>query len=270
MMLTVVCPLADSPNAERALPSAYDAAAALGVSLELFSAVEDEHMVDRRQCHLEQAGTQTGGVGTDTPRVRVIVDPHAPRALAGRSASAEVLMVMATSSQPLMHTGYVGSAAERVVRESYHPVVLIGPHNQTRLGDVNRVVIACDGSALSEEIVPDACDWAERLSAEVWVVTMLDARHKGLANATPQTEANYVRRIASRINANWEVLHGHDPARTITDWAGPNALIALTSHGRSGFSRITVGSVATAVTRWATGPVLVGNQQKRLVEPPTA
>jgi len=270
MTLTVVCPLADSSNAERALPSAYDAANALGLSLELFSAVEDKHMVGRRQSHLEQAGARTRCVGTDAPRTQVIVDPHAPRALAGRSASADVVMVMATSSQPLMHTGYVGSAAERVVRESYHPVVLIGPRNQTRLGDVDRVVVACDGSALSEEIVPDACDWAKKLSAEVWVVTVLDSRHKSLANTTPQTEANYVRRIASRIDASWEVLHGHDPARTITDWAGPNSLIALTSHGRSGFSRITVGSVATAVTRWATGPVLVGNQKKHLVEPTTA
>jgi len=269
MITTVVCPLTGDPNAERALPSAHDAARALATKLVLFSAVEDPHMVGRCEDYLEVAGQQGRGPGAEIPQHQVIIDPHAPRALAERSASADVVMVMATSAQPLMHIGYLGSAAERVVRESHHPVVLLGPHNETRLGDIDRVVIACDGSALSEEIVPDACDWATKLGADVWVVTVVDPPGKVHGDAKPATESNYVRRVATQIDANWDVLHGHDPARALTDWAGPSSLIALTSHGRSGFSRMTVGSVATAVTRWATGPVLVGNQQKRLVEPTT-
>lgn len=266
MSLTVVCPLTTRPHAERALPSAFDAAMTLGVPLELFSAVEDPHMVVRCNSYLQQTGARTRGARTEVPGTNVIVDPNAPRALATRSASANVIMVMSTSTQPLMHTGYVGSAAERVVRESHHPVVLVGPHNETRLGDVARVVIACDGSPLSEEIVPDACAWAETLGVDLWVITVVDPRSLSGVDATPMAEANYVRRVASSANASWEVLHGHDPARALTEWAGPTSLIAMTSHGRSGFSRLTVGSVATGVTRWATGPVLVGNQQKRLVD----
>ena len=31
----------------------------------------------------------------------------------------------------------------------------------------------------------------------------------------------------------------------------------MTSHGRSGLSRLTLGSVASGTARWATGPVLM-------------
>ena len=121
MITTVVCPLTGDPNAERALPSAHDAARALATKLVLFSAVEDPHMVGRCEDYLEVAGQQGRGPGAEIPQHQVIIDPHAPRALAERSASADVVMVMATSAQPLMHIGYLGSAAERVVRESHHP-----------------------------------------------------------------------------------------------------------------------------------------------------
>ena len=75
------------------------------------------------------------------------------------------------------------------------------------------------------------------------------------------TEPGYVRRLATEVGAEWEVLHGPDPAKAIVQWAG-SALIAMTTHGRSGLSRITIGSVTTAVTRWATGPVLVANRRQ--------
>jgi nucleotide-binding universal stress UspA family protein len=50
---------------------------------------------------------------------------------------------------------------------------------------------------------------------------------------------------------------GH-AADAIVEFAGrrPGTLLALTSHGRTGLVRITVGSVTMAVVRDATCPIL--------------
>ncbi len=263
--LTVVCPLNGNPSAERALPSAFDAAALFDAELTLFSAVVDSHMVGRRRDYLDLLGAQRRCSGAHLPLSDVVVDPHAPRAIAERSASPSVLTVMATSSQPLLHTGYIGSAAERTTREAFNPSLLVGPHNKTRLCDVDRVVVACDGSQLSESALPHARTWADRLDVELWVITSLSPRDLDGSGYSSAAEPTYVRRLAKRFDAQWEVLHGPDPAKAIVQWAGPS-LIAMTSHGRNGLSRLTVGSVTTAVTRWATGPVLVANSRRALDE----
>lgn len=255
---TVVCPLTGNPPAERALPSAVDVADLLGASLELFSAVEDPHMVKDRVAYLETIDTRSRDSATGRALVEVVVDPHAPRAISERSAASDSMTVMATSSQPLMHVGYIGSAAERVARDAHNPVLLVGPHNTTRLRDVEQVVVPCDGSALSEAVLLEAAGWAKRLDLDLWVVTSLNPRKTKRTQDRPVSETNYVRRLAEPVNAQWEVLHGSDPAKTIVQWAG-SALIVMTTHGRSGLSRLTVGSVTAGVTRWASGPVLVSN-----------
>ena len=55
-----------------------------------------------------------------------------------------------------------------------------------------------------------------------------------------------------------KILYG-DPSRAIVDltYEYPDALVAMTTHGRSGMSRWLMGSVADTVVRQAAGPVLV-------------
>lgn len=259
----VVCPLDGGAAAERAVPSALDVADRFGASVELFSAVEDPHLVARRRRYLDDL---VEGCGSATGRemfVNVVVDPHAPRALAERSNDDAVVTVMTTSSQPLLHAGYLGSAAERTAREASNATLLIGPRNTVRLGDVDRVVVPCDGSPLSEGILVDARSWADRLGVPMWIVSNVDPATTRHPAFRPAAESNLLRRLATEHDAQWEVLHGPDTAKAIAQWAG-TGLIAMTTHGRSGFSRLTVGSVTTAVTRWASGPVLVANRRRSL------
>lgn len=253
---TVLCPLSADPRSARALPSAIDASRILGAQLVLYRAVEDQHLVGRTNCNLTEildAYSCLDPEGqADPPAVEVVVNPHAPQAIAERAQAASTAVVMATSTQPLLHPGYLGSAAEHVVRGAVNPVLLIGPRNTTRLADVDRVVAPCDGSTLSELILPDADAWQNRLHVPLWVVTSLASR----SESRPATESNYVRRLASPLDAQWEVLHGQSPARAITEWA-PSSLITVTTHGHGGLARFTIGSVAVGLTRHATGPVLV-------------
>ena len=256
---TILCPLTSYPAAERALPSAHDAAHLLGSDVLLFSAVEDPHMIDRREQYLQDVADRTRAPDAPPASVTVVADPHAPPALGHAASSPKVLTVMATSSMPLMHTGYVGSAAERVMREAYHPVILLGPHASTRLGDVTQIVVPCDGSPLSEHAVSVGKQWADRLDVPLWVVTVISLRDMRRPGFDHDAETNYVRRLAVAADAQWEVLRGDDTARTLTEWAGPTSLITMTTHGRSGFSRFKLGSVTVGVARWSEGPVMVTN-----------
>jgi nucleotide-binding universal stress UspA family protein len=60
------------------------------------------------------------------------------------------------------------------------------------------------------------------------------------------------------------VVTGGDVARSITTWAEENEidLIALSTHGRTGFRRMVLGSIAEAVLRHATVPVMCFPKKK--------
>ena len=65
--------------------------------------------------------------------------------------------------------------------------------------------------------------------------------------------------FGSDVPITTKVLGGGDPAEEITAYADANQvdLIAVTTHGRTGFRRVALGSVAEAVTRKSRVPVLV-------------
>jgi nucleotide-binding universal stress UspA family protein len=68
---------------------------------------------------------------------------------------------------------------------------------------------------------------------------------------------------ASGLDANWETLHGDDPATAIEEFSRTlgSPVIAMTTHGRSGLARVAVGSVAMSVVRRAGCPVLVSRSR---------
>jgi nucleotide-binding universal stress UspA family protein len=135
-------------------------------------------------------------------------------------------------------------------------VLAVGPRATTPLSEVGRVVVPCDGSSLSEQAIEVGASWADRLGLDLWIVTVIPVVEQPPVRAF---EHNYVERLANgpvASGAQWDVLHGDDPARAIAEWADGD-LVVMTSHGRSGLSRLTLGSVASGTTRWATGPVLL-------------
>lgn len=75
--------------------------------------------------------------------------------------------------------------------------------------------------------------------------------------------------LAAGIVAEGCVLVG-EPAREIVHYAFTAAAdaIVLGTHGRSGFKRLFMGSVAEAVLRTASCPVMVVREKARVVNPP--
>ena len=61
------------------------------------------------------------------------------------------------------------------------------------------------------------------------------------------------------LKVSVDVVHAQDVAGTICDYAKENGfdMIALSTHGRSGFRRLVLGSVAEQILRHSEVPVLV-------------
>jgi nucleotide-binding universal stress UspA family protein len=72
------------------------------------------------------------------------------------------------------------------------------------------------------------------------------------------------RRKAFQAQATVEVLVAPSVSHALCDYAAQNgiSLIALSTHGRSGFRRLVMGSVAEAVLRNSRVPVLVFPRQE--------
>ena len=156
----------------------------------------------------------------------------------------------------------LGSVTESVLQQSFGPLVLVGPNVET--DDFSGpVLVTVDGSDESEFALPLAAAWATELRATPWILNV-DA-----PTTTPQPtdtmETAYTARLAKELTefsghpVEFDELHGKNPAVAVSDYAKRHdaSLIVASSHGRSGLSRLAMGSVVAGIVRRATCPVLV-------------
>ena len=137
-----------------------------------------------------------------------------------------------------------------------------------------RAVIPLDGSAVAESIIPFIVDIAGPLDMEIVLVRVVTPVVAGdgagvtgviqeeLAARTSEAR-DYLARVAAEL---WERgirvqvrVRTGTPVQEILAASRECAadLIAMTTHGRTGLSRLVFGSVAEAVLRLADIPVLV-------------
>jgi nucleotide-binding universal stress UspA family protein len=200
-------------------------------------------------------------------RVRVVV--RAGSAAEGvlqvaREAGADRI-AMATHGRTGLARALFGSVAERILRESPVPVLLLRPfwsYEMLPAGGVEklpvkRILIPVDGSGLALCSIPVAAAEARRVGAEVLVVHVLE---EGEDPTAVRGQLDDVRErfgidgVSARV-----LLEQGRPAEAILA-AAKNAkadLIVMSTHGRSGLSRLAAGSVTESVAREAKVPLLV-------------
>ncbi len=128
-----------------------------------------------------------------------------------------------------------------------------------------RTLVPLDDSPLASKILPHAL----RLLApdgELTLLSVVDAASVHSANVLRQLAAHRDDLARHDVRATVLVREG-DPARAILAAAKDQDLIAMSTHGRSGFQRLTRGSVAEAVLRESWVPILVANP-RALERPP--
>jgi nucleotide-binding universal stress UspA family protein len=117
-----------------------------------------------------------------------------------------------------------------------------------------RLVVALDGSAFSEEILPYARGIAGATRAGLTLLRVAEEEGEILE------AREYVEALARELGVEGKVsLARTDVTTAILDEAtrDPRALVAMTTHGRTGLLEALLGNVALSVVRNAGRPVLI-------------
>lgn len=183
--------------------------------------------------------------------------------IASRAESVDGSVVVMSSIGRGRSAALLGSIAEELLGALFGPVVVVGPDARTDRTDFRgELIVPVDGSDTSESALSLAAAWGIALEARPWVVSVIEP--DGTASGDV-AESAYPSRVARELaershhEVEFEVLHGKQPAKAITDYASDlnAALIVASTHGRTGLARITAGSVAMAIVRNAPCPVVL-------------
>ena len=134
---------------------------------------------------------------------------------------------------------------------------------------VKKILVPLDGSTLAEAILPQVVELTKSLGAEVLILRVALAhvfpgvdRMEEEVRVIHEAEA-YVSALAGRlaeegIRVRTAVRYGKAAAEILGHiTANEVDLVAMSTHGRSGLSRLVMGSVAEEVVRNAGVPVLL-------------
>lgn len=190
------------------------------------------------------------------------------------------LIAMSTRGRNVLQSGLLGSVTYKVMHESPMPVLAITPERAERhwCADygISRVIVPLDGSELAEAALPYAAalsrkmDMSLSLVRVVYLDSVLYSGGYEISHMLPDVEdqvmseareylAGAARPLREEgLDVQEKILRGKASSE-ITDLARAtdHNMIALATHGRSGMSRIVLGSVAESVVRESGDPVLV-------------
>jgi nucleotide-binding universal stress UspA family protein len=193
-------------------------------------------------------------------------------------------IAMATHGRGGIARFLMGSVAEAVMRASPVPVFALRPFwnyevlAAARVEDlpVKNVLVPLDGSSLSLAVIPHAVEVARKFGARLLLMRAVPpgaAVAHARAGADQEevaekfSDLDQARRALEEIGAEVKalgvdvgtVVDQDEPARAILDTVRFHAidLVAMTTHGRTGITRMVVGSVTESVLRDAQIPLLV-------------
>jgi nucleotide-binding universal stress UspA family protein len=265
MIKKIVVPLDGSPLARNALAPAQTLAGRLDATLLLMTTHWADGIGNARE-YLDQQAAELGDVRVET---RVVHDRFAAEAILLLANGADTVVCMSTHGRSGLGQAVLGSVAEEVLRKADHPILFVGPRldpvawESAHWFSAGTILVALDGSKTSESVVPVAAEWARRLGLGIELTQVLITPvGLGIQSGGGDAERAALEAVASGLDleprARCEVLHGPDAASTLLEHAShaPATLIAITSHGRTGLRRVTLGSVAMQVVHRSACPVL--------------
>ncbi len=194
------------------------------------------------------------------------------------------LVVMTTHGRGPLARAWLGSVADGVARRSSIPVMLLRPTADPEpLGErlFRTILVPLDGSPLAEQVLTPAIGLGTLVGARYTLVRVVspllvtgyaptpegmltDAAYGPELDVLIQDAEAYLEETTSGLRARGlavetEVVAETQPALGILEYARESAadLIAMATHGRTGFSRLLLGSVADKVLRGTSAPVLL-------------
>jgi nucleotide-binding universal stress UspA family protein len=192
------------------------------------------------------------------------------------------LIALSTHGRSGLARLVMGSGIDKILRACEQPVLLVRPRDEGAGGEaagrLSKIIVPLDGSNAAEAALPFAEELAKALGLEVILIQVIGIEttvHFGsmapdswpvpsdVLQQMDVVASGYLTGLAKQLKARgltvqWEVLRGAAGSR-IVEFAKetPDSLVTMTTHGRSGFRRWVMGSVADKVVRHTGEPVLV-------------
>jgi nucleotide-binding universal stress UspA family protein len=189
------------------------------------------------------------------------------------------LIVMATHGRTGIKRWALGSVAEKVVRASTKPILLVRANiNGRNKISLRNILVPLDGSKQSESLLPNIKNLASELKSKVILLHVILQPYHIYAGAEGVVEVRYTREelkmkrvdaknylerlgrlfIGKGIIFSTQVRVGEAAEEIIKFAEKPNInLVAMSTHGRSGFSRWEHGSIADKVLHAGNTPLLL-------------
>ena len=295
MYTRILVPLDGSAMAEAVLPYAEAFAAGFKTSVELISVIDigamTTHFAPDKVHHLDtiiaaeekKCASYLKNVAKVFSRFptecRIVRGHPAETILETTSKDRDTLIAMATHGRSGAKRWLLGSVAEKVLRGTINPLFLVraaaAKASPQRI--LNSIVVPLDGSSLAEQILPTVANWAHALDVEVTLIRAFEfpaSAYYGSEDDIPDYDAfreQARKEAADYLKEKADSLIGEGvrtvSTRTIEAPAAdeiisyaqtaPRAVIAMSTHGRSGVRRWILGSVTEKVVRHGDDPVLV-------------
>jgi nucleotide-binding universal stress UspA family protein len=230
----VVVPVDGTDESARAIPLASNLAAVLGSELVVVSVISDFRseapaLVERLRDQLHELPS--------TVERRIVQSTTVAKTLADESTGG--LVCIATTAEPFDDEGFRHTVTDSLVAAATSPVVVLGPKCH-RSALIDRIVVAIDPTHDQAGLAY----WSTRLGYAMKVpVDFVHVAGPDTADTGPKV------RVLSPAD-------GQSVADRLLEEA-EGALLAMGSHGRTGFRRLIQGSVGAAVIPHSSAPVLI-------------
>lgn len=261
MVQHLIVPVDDSAESWRAFDVALALATRSDSSVRIVEVASDPDDARATEARLDEELQRRGPFDVEVNcEVRQTIGSVADEVASLLDLHPEATIVMSSHGKG-RSAALVGSVTEDVLRATFGPIVLVGPNVEP--DDFSGpIVVTVDGSHESEVALPLATAWATELRSTPWIVTVAEPMSD---RSGDMSETAYTARLAKDMAAfsghavEFEGLHGRHADRAVTEYAkhlGASMIVA-SSHGRSGLSRLVMGSVTAGLVRTATCPVTV-------------
>jgi nucleotide-binding universal stress UspA family protein len=183
------------------------------------------------------------------------------------------MIAMATHGATGLKRLLMGSVAESVLRKSPVPVFVVRPFwsavpEQLETRPIRNLLLPVDGSDLAELAVPSAVELADLFDTRVLLLRVLEPHRKGDDARELEEAREHLGAVAHGFERKGidtlSIVEKGDPVDAILQTLRFHQadLVVMTTHGRSGISRLVTGSVTEQVLRQATVPLLVVRASK--------
>ncbi|HET9885426.1 MAG TPA: universal stress protein [Candidatus Binatia bacterium] len=296
MYEAMLVPLDGSKTAEKVLPYARYLAGKFKVPVELLAVVDvveiASHMTSEKVHFLDtiiedavqHSTTYLRGVATTIAGTNVRCSVEKGRAedtiIEKAATDKTMLITMATHGRSGLNRFLLGSIAEKVLRGTVNPLLLIRAGDEKSQGEamLKSIIVPLDGSELAEAVLPIVADMAKKLDLEIELFRTYHVPYNVYSGDEGLYAVNYEELLAGLRDEAAEYLEkkaadlkrlGVAKVQCITKEGlaadeiislgrkTPDNLIAMSSHGRSGVRRWVLGSVTELVVRHSGDPVLV-------------